>query len=134
MRIQEGAVTQGGAINSGSSVARDPVWPNVARGDRAAVTLLQGKQTEKIEKTEKTDTNADADKDVLQAAADLLNRSLPEHLHSLHFVLREETEMLQLEVWDVVNQKVIKKIPSDEVVKLVEKIRDMVGLFLDEKV
>ena len=131
MRIQEGAVTQGGAINSGSSVARDPVWPNAARGDRATVTLPQGKQTEKIEKT---DAKADADKEVMQAAADLLNKSLPKHPPSLHFVLREEVEMLQLEVWDVVNQKVIKKIPSDEVVKLVEKIRDMVGLFLDEKV
>jgi flagellar protein FlaG len=50
---------------------------------------------------------------------------------SLKFNIDERTDMVQVEVRDPETDKLIRKIPADEMLDLAASIENMVGLFLD---
>ena len=51
---------------------------------------------------------------------------------SLKFNIDERTDMVQVEVRDPETDKLIRKIPADEMLDLAASIENMVGLFLDK--
>ena len=51
---------------------------------------------------------------------------------SLKFNIDERTDMVQVEVRDPKTDKLIRKIPADEMLDLAASIENMVGLFLDK--
>ena len=53
---------------------------------------------------------------------------------SLHFKVHEETGVVMMQVLSRQDGKLIKEIPSREILDVVARIRDSVGAFLDEKV
>lgn len=50
---------------------------------------------------------------------------------NLKFHIDEQTDTVQVEVRDPETQKLIRKIPADEMLELAASIEKMVGLFLD---
>jgi flagellar protein FlaG len=51
----------------------------------------------------------------------------------LKFRYRKEADVYQVEVIDRAEDKVIRKIPPDEVVKLIENINKMLGILFDDR-
>ncbi|MCX7827607.1 MAG: flagellar protein FlaG [Thermanaerothrix sp.] len=51
----------------------------------------------------------------------------------LKFRYRKEADVYQVEVIDRADDKVIRKIPPDEVVKLIENINKMLGILFDDR-
>ena len=50
----------------------------------------------------------------------------------LKFRIDEKTNLVQVEVFDPQKDKVIQKIPPDDLLKLAASIEDMVGVFVDK--
>lgn len=51
----------------------------------------------------------------------------------IHFTLHEKTERLMLQVVDRKNGEIIKEIPSEEMLDMLAKISEYVGVLLDKK-
>ena len=51
----------------------------------------------------------------------------------LKFRYQKEADLYQVEVVDQQDQKVIRKIPPDEIVSLIENINEMLGALFDKK-
>lgn len=51
----------------------------------------------------------------------------------IHFTLHEKTERLMLQVVDRKNGEVIKEIPTEEMLDMIAKISEYVGVLLDKK-
>lgn len=51
---------------------------------------------------------------------------------SLIFKVDKETDIIQVEVIDPSTNKVIKKIPTDEILHMAASIRNSVGIFIDK--
>lgn len=63
-----------------------------------------------------------------------LNKAV-EALHKdLRFQIHEQSERLMVEVIDVVKNEVIKEIPPQQLLDMLGRIREMVGLIIDEKI
>lgn len=58
---------------------------------------------------------------------DLLDRDIT-------FKLHEKTKQLMVQIIDVKTQEVIKEMPPEELLDLIARIEEMVGLIIDEKV
>ena len=48
-------------------------------------------------------------------------------------VLRDPKGVIEVEVWDRSENKLIRKIPPDDVIRLIKHIQDMMGKLLDKK-
>ena len=64
-----------------------------------------------------------------------LSRSIEDYINSLgvelKFHIHKETNKIQVDVIDPVKNKIIRKIPPDELLKLAASIEKMVGVFMD---
>lgn len=70
----------------------------------------------------------------VRMAVDALNKAMEVFTPTqLRFKLHEKTERLQVQVVDQATGKVIKEVPPSEFLDLLARIREMVGLFIDEK-
>lgn len=70
---------------------------------------------------------------VEQAIADL-NKGTELAQKRLHFSLHKETDRLVVRVVDTETDEVIREIPPEEVLDAAAKLRDLIGLLLDERV
>ena len=52
---------------------------------------------------------------------------------NLRFEYREEANVFQVHVFDVDNQRVLRKIPSDEILRMAENVQKVLGMILDTK-
>ena len=64
-----------------------------------------------------------------------LSRSIEDYINSLgvelKFHIHKETNKIQVDVIDPVKNKIIRKIPPDELLNLAASIEKMVGVFMD---
>lgn len=51
---------------------------------------------------------------------------------ALTFHVEEDSDTIQVEVRDAESNKVIRKIPDDELIRLSKSIKDMAGVFMDK--
>ncbi len=69
----------------------------------------------------------------IEGAVDGMNE-IVEHVHrGLRFVLHEDTNRMMVRVIDVVTDEVIKEIPPEDVLDTAARIREMIGILIDEK-
>jgi flagellar protein FlaG len=73
------------------------------------------------------------DKDVLEQALGKAEKMAQVFGRNLKFRYMEDAGIVQVTVIDAGTDEVIRKIPPDEVVRLVEHIHDMFGAMLDVK-
>ncbi|MFW6138231.1 MAG: flagellar protein FlaG, partial [Spirochaetota bacterium] len=62
----------------------------------------------------------------LKNAGDIFNRRL-------EFEVDDKTNMIVVKVIDTRTDKVIKEIPPEQIVRLAQKIQEMIGLLVDEQ-
>lgn len=74
-----------------------------------------------------------AAQDELAAAVDQMNSMAQAFHRSVRFNLSHESGKVQVNVVDTDNDKVIREIPSKEMLNLVKRIHDFMGVILDEK-
>lgn len=67
----------------------------------------------------------------LNETVDLVNDEVNEQLK---FKLHEKSERMMVQVMNLKKNEVVREIPAEEVLDLIGKIKEMVGVFLDEKV
>ncbi|BBG65699.1 possible flagellar protein [Hydrogenimonas sp.] len=69
----------------------------------------------------------------LQEITDQLNKEMNPLNTSIRFGFDDSTEELFVSVIDTSNDQVIRKIPSEEAMKLAAKMRELVGMIFDKK-
>ncbi|MBU1109285.1 MAG: flagellar protein FlaG [Candidatus Riflebacteria bacterium] len=96
-------------------------------GETTAFKPLDNKQLETPkENREKTEKD-------LQEAVDKLNKTAMIFDRSLRFQVHGATHRTMVSVVDIANDKVIRQIPNEEVLDLVAKMEDYMGLIFDKK-
>lgn len=70
----------------------------------------------------------------LQQITDQLNDFMQSLNTSIHFELHRETETLMVQVEDSQTHKIIKEVPSSELLDMVAKLKESIGAFVDKKV
>ena len=78
------------------------------------------------EKREKTQED-------LQEAVDKLNKTAMIFDRSLRFQIHDATHRTMVSVIDITKDKIIRQIPNEEVLDLVAKMEDYMGLIFDKK-
>jgi len=86
------------------------------------------KQDEEIKKEEKKAT-----KDELQDLTKQLNKEMSPLNPDIKFQYDDKVNELVVNVVDKNTDKVIRKIPSEEALKIMEKMRELVGALFDDK-
>lgn len=77
--------------------------------------------------------NTKENEEKLKEAVDKLNKAAVIFDRSLRFKVHEETHRTMVSVVDIVKDKVIRQIPNEEVLDLVAKMQDYIGLIFDKK-
>ncbi|THF80805.1 flagellar protein FlaG [Cohnella fermenti] len=73
-------------------------------------------------------------KDKLAEDMEEANEALKPYNKELKFEYNEEAEMMQVSVIDRRTNEVVANLPPEFLVELSEKMNDMIGMFIDEKV
>ncbi|BCV25492.1 flagellar protein FlaG [Gelria sp. Kuro-4] len=101
-----------------------------AVGGTGALTKPADAAVEKARMGEETKFNPQDVEDAV-AALDQTVRAFSERIS---FVLHRESGRMQVQVIDNATQEIVKEIPPTAVLEVIARIREMVGLLLDEKV
>jgi len=90
---------------------------------------------EQKELLQKSDQKSDRDKikKELQEITERLNKEMDPLKTSIRFGFNDKVDELYVSVIDTSNNQVIRKIPSDEAMRLAEKMRELVGMLFDKK-
>lgn len=96
-------------------------------GDRAAPIELRDHRD-----TGRQDESEEISLQKLQHLTEAVDSYMASIGVSLKFNIDERTDMVQVEVRDPETDKLIRKIPADEMLDLAASIENMVGLFLDK--
>ncbi|MCK8816022.1 flagellar protein FlaG [Natroniella sulfidigena] len=70
----------------------------------------------------------------LEEGIETLNESVENLQKGLKFQIHEESDRMQVQVVDVIEDEVLKELPPEEVLEMLGKIREMVGLIIDETI
>lgn len=70
----------------------------------------------------------------VQSITEELNNFMQSMNTDIKFQLHTKTNTLMIQVVEKENHKVLKEVPSHELLDMVARIRDCVGVFLDKKV
>lgn len=84
------------------------------------------------EETEDPDDAEDISLQKLQNVAEAMDAYMTSLGVNLKFNIDERTDTVQVEVRDPKTDRLIRKIPADEMLELAASIEKMVGLFLDK--
>jgi flagellar protein FlaG len=77
--------------------------------------------------------NKEENEQELKEAVDKLNKTAVIFDRSLRFQIHDKTHRTMVSVIDIVQDKVIRQIPNEEVLDLVAKMDDYLGLIFDKK-
>lgn len=75
----------------------------------------------------------EADKEKLYKEVEKVNEQLRVQNHSFRFKFSEDAEQFYMQVIDMRTQEVVDSIPSEHMIELAAKLKDMIGFFIDEK-
>ncbi|MBQ4531310.1 MAG: flagellar protein FlaG [Lachnospiraceae bacterium] len=127
------------AVQAGGAVYKDAV--NTTTAKAAAVKSVATKSEKKIsadvtgiseEQTKengKTGMGKNAAKSVVDTANDLLKTNRT----SARLKYHEATKQVSIKIVDDVTQEVIKEIPPEKSIEMLEKMLEMTGILVDEK-
>jgi len=107
--------------------------------DNKSVQKKAGLESEKLKgQTENADKAKDKDqkeltKEEINEINGVLNTFMNTIDSNLHFVLHDKTKELMLQVVDRRDNKVVKEIPSREMLDVIARIRESVGALFDKR-
>jgi flagellar protein FlaG len=65
---------------------------------------------------------------------EILNDTMELYNHKLHFEVHEDTKRLKVAIVDKETEEIIKEIPPEELLDMLAKIQDMIGILIDKKI
>ncbi len=116
-------------VNDASNVtqpASSPVKPALTEEQKAQLAKESVEKTPKEKFSQKKEENVDEAVDKLNKAAQVFDRSI-------RFQVHKKTNRTMVSVVDTTTDKVIRQIPNEEVLNLVAKMDDYMGLIFDKK-
>lgn len=132
-------LNRGDTVTSQSDAERkEPALQTNGSADKALSETLAKQRAEQAKENEKSEEER---AQFLQAVADNLNES--EHLsrRNLQFSVNEDADRTVIKVVDAKSGDVIRQIPSEEVVRLAERLREdseqvgqVVGMLIDSRI
>lgn len=76
---------------------------------------------------------SEADKEKLYKEVEKANSQLQGQNHTFRFKFSEEADQFYMQVIDMRSQEVVSSIPSEHMIELAAKLKEMIGFFMDEK-
>lgn len=73
------------------------------------------------------------DKETVEEAVESINGAIEHINRGLRFSVHEDTQRIMVKVVDMVTQEVIKEIPPEDVLDTAARIREAIGLLIDER-
>ena len=95
--------------------------------------IVENAQKEKSSKEEIDHTKQEEIKEKLKSLTEKLNKEMEPLNTSVKFGFDDKVDEMVVNVMDTKTDKVIRKIPSDEALKLMAKMREVVGMLFDTK-
>ncbi|MGM0472351.1 MAG: flagellar protein FlaG [Bacillota bacterium] len=93
------------------------------------------KVKQNLEAEEKAqEKSREATKENVEEGIEQLNEAVQTFHEDLQFELHEGSERMMAKLVDLSEHEVIKEMPPKEILDMLGKIKDMVGLILDEKI
>ncbi len=83
---------------------------------------------------QRLERDLDINEDHLEEHIDLLNDTLRTFDKRLRFDIHRDTEQIYTQVIDAETEEILREIPPEEVLNMVARIDELVGLIVDEKV
>lgn len=118
------------------------VQGNVSRVDLSSVQRTQGVPQDSrdlvVGRNVKEDINQQEKKqkpgtEMIEGALDKINNTVRIFNRSIHFSKHEESGRLWVRVIDTETKKVVREIPPEEILEIVARLEEMVGLLVDER-
>lgn len=97
------------------------------------IEKVKGFQSPEKAMEETQQENQEKNEEKLREAVDKINKTAVIFDRSLRFQVHEATHRTMVSVIDTINDKVIRQIPEEEVLDLVAKMKDYIGLIFDKK-
>lgn len=97
------------------------------------VNLKEQQQEKQLSAQNNKDKKKELTKEEAEHVVNGMNEFLKPKFTSLKFKLHEELERYYVEVVDQDTQKVVREIPSKELLDMYAKMTDFLGLFIDKK-
>ncbi|WP_456323061.1 FlaG family protein [Hydrogenimonas sp.] len=105
---------------------------NLHRSVQDLHKTTQRQAKEEIQKVEEKEDTKKLKKE-LQEITDQLNKEMDPLNTTIRFGFNDKVEELYVSVIDTSNDQVIRKIPSEEAMRLASKMRELVGMIFDKK-
>lgn len=107
--------------------------------DMSQQAEIQGKQSEEVrynllQVTKSEEGKGNFFNPKLEEGVEELNDTVDALHRDLKFKIHEGSDRMMVEVINLDNNEVIKEIPQKEVLDMIGRIREMVGLLIDEKI
>lgn len=97
--------------------------------------INQDQEVEQLANEEEEQNNHNQlSKEEMEQGLEQLNEAMKTFNENLKFKLHEKADRMKVEVVDTQKDEVIKEIPSEEMLDMIGRIREMVGLIVDEKI
>jgi flagellar protein FlaG len=125
MMIQEQQIESSEARRPVESVSRDSAEATARGTDRTGRELARADEAERAETP---------DRETLERFAAKTQEQFADLGVALKFNVDDENGAVQVEVRDAQSDKVIRKIPADEVLHLAKSIKEMAGKLLDKPI
>jgi flagellar protein FlaG len=77
--------------------------------------------------------NSSADNRKIKDAIDKMNADMRFKRTGCEFTYHEECNRVSIKLYDVTTKEVIREIPSEDTIKMLEKLNEIAGLMIDEK-
>ena len=108
---------------------------SVGNAHQSASQTHKSSQQMNMEQMKETEQKADTEKlkKQLQEITDKLNKEMNPLKTSIRFGFDDKIEELYISVIDTSNNQEIRKIPSEEAMRLAAKMRELVGMIFDKK-
>ncbi|WP_134114716.1 flagellar protein FlaG [Orenia marismortui] len=105
----------------------------------SSANVQGGKKETKLSNEGKGNLNSsnsaeNINKKQIQESIENLNEAVHAVHEDLQFELHDESERMMVKVMDLDKHKVIKEMPPKEMLDMLGKIKEMVGLIIDEKI
>ncbi len=112
------------------------VEPVTTRADSVAQVLkavLEPKSRHVIKNDKTQNGHAHKDETQMERLLDQAEKMAGVFGRNLKFRYRKEADVYQVEVVDAQSDEIVRKIPSDEMVRFIEHINEMLGALFDEQ-
>ncbi|MHB1126194.1 MAG: flagellar protein FlaG [Bacillota bacterium] len=115
----------------------DPIVLNEIRNQTAQKQIQESRQvkvTAEKKEREKQGKREQPSKRTLEESIKLLNQAMVDTGRALRFqpVKRDETMLIQ--IWDTSRNQVVREVPAELVLVMVNRIKDMLGMLMDEMI